>query len=115
MKKRTYKRLQNRLYREIKRRLILEQILERTRPLKAEIFKSYQQHIDTIKIKRDVPLEIIEKNKEALAYFKEELAQTMSRQLLADGYISFNTEVLNYNSGPIFEIAALLNVIKQKD
>ena len=50
MSKKSYKRIQNRLYREIKRRIIVE-----NRLLKPVQFAKYEQKVETLKIRYVLP------------------------------------------------------------
>ena len=112
MNKKSYKRNQNRLYREIKRRIIAEDRL-----LKPVRFAKCERKIDTIKIRSIVP-EYIEHTKEYIEFVKSDMTKGIMKKLVEDGYIKFNCsgeyiriaedeEVMN-----ISEIEATLNVVK---
>lgn len=112
MSKKSYKRNQNRLYREIKRRIIAE-----NRLLKPVQFVKYEQKVETIKIRRTLP-DIIEQTKEYIEFVKSDMAKEIVKKLVEDGYVKFNysgdyhhvaddEEVMN-----ISEIEARVCVIK---
>lgn len=111
MSKKSYKRNQNRLYREIKRRIIAENGL-----LKPNRFEIYEGKIDTIKIRNIVP-EYIEQTKQYIEFIKLNMTKGIVKKLVEDGYINFtyygdyriaeDEEVKN-----ISEIEATLNVTK---
>jgi len=84
MSKKSYKRNQNRLYREIKRRIIAEDRL-----LKPVRFGKCEQKIDTIKIRSAVP-EYIEQTKEYIEFVKLDMTKEIAKKLVDDGYIKFN-------------------------
>ena len=110
MKKKTYKQMQNRLYREIKRR----QLAERQNP---KIRMSYQSRtipIETIRTKHLIdPEDITKYAEEAIEYTKQDIANAMSQKLLESGYIAF------YNHGiggmGMNEIEAVLHVVKPRN
>lgn len=90
MSKKSYKKLQNRLYREIKRRIIAEK-----RPLAftRTIYKPINPEIDTLKIERIIPpFDVSEENNQKLAEFiKQDLARQITNELLANGYFLFES------------------------
>ena len=112
MSKKSYKRNQNRLYREIKRRIIAEDRL-----LKPVRFVKCERKIETIKIRSIVP-EYLEQTKEHIEFVKSDMTKQIVKKLVEDGYVKFNysgdyhcitedEEVMN-----ISEIEATLNVVK---
>ena len=109
MKKRTYKQMQNRLYREIKRRMIAEQTMKFTVPIHIE-----HRNFDTLAIRRLVDNRTIPVNTaEYSEYIKRDMAHQLADKLMAEGYISYFTrEELNE---PLFdnaEIEARINVVR---
>ena len=112
MSKKSYKRNQNRLYREIKRRIIAE-----NRLLKPVQFIKCDRKVDTIKIRNIIP-DYIEQTKEHIEFVKSDMTKQITKKLVEDGYVKFNysgdyhriaddEEVMN-----ISEIEATLNVVK---
>ena len=112
MSKKSYKRNQNRLYREIKRRIIAEDRL-----LKPVRFVKCEQKIETIKIRNMLP-DYIERTKEYIEFVKSDMTKQIMKKLVEDGHLKFNyydkyqridddEEVMN-----ISEIEATLNVVK---
>ena len=87
MSKKSYKKLQNRLYREIKRRIIAEKC-----PIKT-IYKPINPEIDTFKIERIIPpFDISEENNQKLFEFiKQDMARQITNELLANGYFLFES------------------------
>lgn len=91
MSKKSYKKLQNRLYREIKRRIIAEK-----RPLAfaRTIYKPIDPEIDTLAIKRVFPsFYVSENNPKLVEFIKQDLARQITDKLLADGYFLFESEL----------------------
>lgn len=84
MSKKSYKRNQNRLYREIKRRIIAEDNL-----LKPVRFEKCERKIETIKVRSIVP-EYIEQTKEYIEFVKSDMAKQIVKKLVEDGYVKFN-------------------------
>jgi len=112
MSKKSYKRHQNRLYREIKRRIVAEERL-----LKPVRFIKCERKIETIKIRNIIP-DYIEQTKEYIEFVESEMTKQIMKKLVEDCYIKFNysgdyhriaddEEVMN-----ISEIEATLNVVK---
>jgi len=102
MKKRTYKQMQNRLYREIKRRIIAEnQWFQKIK------FSVEQQKVETLRIRNIVDKHV------GYEYIKRSMASKMADKLLEDGYIVFMTA--ERNDGTMYdcaEIEARLKVIR---
>ena len=112
MSKKSYKRNQNRLYKEIKRRMIAEQKL--LRPV--SIVKC-ERKIETLNVINIVP-EYMEQTKEVIEYIKNDMARQMTRRLIDNGYVQYkyfgkyqriadDEEVMD-----IKEIEATLNVVR---
>lgn len=112
MSKKSYRRNQNRLYREIKRRIIAEDRL-----LKPVRFVKCEKKIETIKIRSIVP-EYIEQTKEYIEFVKSDMTKQIVKKLVEDSYVKFNyfgdyhriaedEEVMN-----ISEIEARICVVK---
>ena len=112
MSKKSYKRNQNRLYREIKRRMIAEQKLLRPVPI-----AKCERKIETIKVINIVP-KYMEQTKEVIEYIKNDMARQMIRRLIDNGYVQYkhfgnyqriddDEEVMD-----VKEIEATLNVVK---
>lgn len=85
MSKKSYKRIQNRLYREIKRRILAEDRL--FKPVR--FGKCDERKIETIKIRSIVP-EYIEQTKEYIEFVKSDMAKQIVKKLVEDGYVKFN-------------------------
>ncbi len=112
MSKKSYKRNQNRLYREIKRRIVAEnKILKPVQLIKCD------QKVNAIKIKNILPNNI-EQTKEYIEFVKSDMTKEIVKKLVENGYIKFNysgdyhriaddEEVMN-----ISEIEARICVIK---
>ena len=84
MSKKSYKRNQNRLYREIKRRIDAE-----NRLLKPVQFIKYEQNVETIKIRSILP-DYIEQTKEYIEFVKSDMTKQIVKKLVEDGYVKFN-------------------------
>lgn len=105
MSKKSYKKLQNRLYREIKRRLIAEQMRVQytVYPVKVETLKTVQVFL------RDVDINLDE--------VKMLAARKLCEGLINSPYISFkvhDTPTLNAYPDAI-EIEAMIHVCRLKD
>jgi hypothetical protein len=115
MSKKAYKRHQNRLYREIKRRIIAEK--QRLKP--AQIIKC-ERKIETIKI-RDILPDYIEQTKEYIEFVKSDMTKQIVKKLIEDDYVKFNYSSKYYRISDdeevrnISEIEATLNVVKPLD
>ena len=111
MSKKSYKRNQNRLYREIKRRVIAENQI-----IKPISFVKCEQKIETLKIRHIIP-DYIEDSKENIELIKSDMAIQIAKKLVEDDYVWFNyfgkysriaddEEIMN-----IKEIEAVINVL----
>lgn len=105
MSKKSYKRNQNRLYREIKRRIAVEQQI-----LKPVQFAVCERSVETIKIKKMVPNYMIEHEE----YVKQDMANQIMHKLIADGFVVFHSRGFSkdYPIENIAEIEATLNVVR---
>lgn len=111
MNKKSYKRLQNRLYREIKARIIAEKELclpDRFWPV------CETRRIDTLRVKRcySVPANYEERID---AFNKQQLARELTTRLLEDGYIAFRTNAVEYSGCLMAETEAELDVVKPRE
>ena len=89
MSKKSYKRNQNRLYREIKRRILAEQML--FKPMK---FATCERKIEILKIKNIVPYHMAEH----IEIVKTDMARKIANKLVAEGYVQF------YNREPFYDV-----------
>lgn len=80
MSKKSYKRNQNRLYREIKRRIIAEQALKFPVPV-IEV----NRDIETLKIRHIVPSHLIRE----IEFVKTDMVNRIARKLVAEGFVEF--------------------------
>ena len=112
MSKKSYKRHQNRLYREIKKRIIAEQ-----RQSKTVRFERCERKIETLKIRNIIP-KYIENTNEYIEFVKSDMTEQIMKKLVENDYVKFNyyddyfriandEEIKN-----ILEIEATLNVVK---
>jgi hypothetical protein len=87
MKKRTYKQMQNRLYREIKRRMIAEQTMKLTVPVHIE-----HRNFDTLVVRHLINKRMIPPNTtEYTEYIKRDMAHQLADKLKDEGYITYFT------------------------
>ena len=109
MSKKSYKRNQNRLYREIKRRIIAEQALKFPVPVHVE-----KRNFDTLAIRHLVDKRMIPPDTTRYSeYIKRDMAHQMADKLMEEGYISYYIKEEPYE--PIFdqgEIEARICVVK---
>lgn len=104
MSKKSYKRNQNRLYREIKRRIIAEQVAKLPVPV-IEIHRD----IETLAIRNIVPNRLVNE----IEFVKTEMANKLARKLVAEGFVEFFSRENKYE--PIAdtrEIEARICVVK---
>ena len=96
MSKKSYKRNQNRLYREIKRRIIAEQVLKFPVPI-----VKVDRDIETLAIKNIVPNRFISE----IEFVKMDMANKIARKLIAEGFIEFSTDTNKY--APIADVTEI--------
>ena len=104
MSKKSYKRNQNRLYREIKRRIIAEQALKFPVPV-IEIHRD----IETLAIKHIV----LTRHLNEIEFVKMEMANRLARKLVAEGFVEFFSRENKYEPmADVAEIEARICVVK---
>lgn len=117
MSKKSYKRNQNRLYREIKRRIIAEQKI--VEPVK---ITTCNLPVETLKIRSIIRNSNYDGtcDKERLEFTKHDMANKIAHKLLEDGYIVFQTfehDDVEVSEDEVIlahtEIEATLNVVRQ--
>ena len=109
MKKKTYKQMQNRLYREVKRRIEAEKRI--TIPIEV---RTDGRQIDTIAVRNMVPCRVCTKDNDA--FVKSIMANKIVTKLLADEYIAFYSHADHYEPiTDVVEIEARLDVVKPKE
>ena len=115
MSKKSYKRMQNRLYREIKARMIAEKKLN----MPVRFWPAREtRHIDTLKVSRRHTEMAGVSNNGYMEYEKETIARMFGERLLEEGYIDFHTEYLeeHFEDQPVayleVRIDATLDVVK---
>ena len=106
MSKKAYKRNQNRLYREIKRRIAAEQVLKMPVTVKEVIHSD----IKTIAIRRIVPNYSIHDD---IEFMKTAMVNKLARKLVAEGFVEFISSKNNYEPiADVTEIEARICVVK---
>ena len=104
MSKKSYKRNQNRLYREIKRRIIAEQALKFPVP----VIKVHRD-IETLKIRNIVPNHLIRE----IEFVKTDMANKLASKLVAEGFVEFFIGTNKYTPiADVTEIEARIRVVK---
>lgn len=104
MSKKSYKRNQNRLYREIKRRIIAEQALKFPVPI-IEIHRD----IETLAIRNIISNDLVHE----IEFVKMEMANKLARKLVAEGFVEFFSSTNNYMGiGDVTEMEARIRVVK---
>ena len=100
--------MQNRLYREIRRRMLLEHAIAHPSEIKAE-----QRTIETVAVRMNFPIEIARDGVEEQV--KREMAYAIVRKLSECDYIVYYTRDNKYMQ-PIdrFELEARLDVVRPK-
>ncbi len=104
MSKKSYKRNQNRLYREIKRRIIAEQALQFPVPI-----IQIHRDIETLAIRSIIPNYLVRE----IEFVKTEMANKLARKLVADGFVEFFSEENKHEPiADVTEIEARICVVK---
>ena len=105
MSKKSYKRHQNRLYREIYRRILAENML--LKPMKVSMC---ERKVETLKIKRIIPNYMAEH----IEIVKSDMARQISNKLIAEGYVEFRNREPYKDTliMDITEIEARLDVVR---
>ena len=104
MSKKSYKRNQNRLYREIKRRIIAEQAAKFPVP----VIKIHRD-IETIAIRNIVPNYLVRE----IEFVKTDMANKIARKHVAEGFVEFFSSENKYEPiTDVTEIEARICVVK---
>ena len=96
MSKKSYKRNQNRLYREIKRRIIAEQVSKIPVPV-IEIHRDFE----TLAIKNTISSRLAHN----VEFVKTEMANKLARKLVAEGFVEFFSSKNEYE--PITDVTEI--------
>ena len=108
MSKKSYKRNQNRLYREIKRRIIAEQALKFPVKFPDPVIEIHRD-IETLTIRNIVPNYLVRK----IEFVKTDMANKLARKLVAEGFVEFLSKENNYEPlADVTEIEARICVVK---
>ena len=97
MSKKSYKRNQNRLYREIKRRIIAEQALKFPVPTIIKV----PRHIEKLALRSIVPHYLVHE----IEFVKTDMANKIARKLIDEGFVEFFSSENKYE--PIIEGAEI--------
>ena len=103
MSKKSYKHIQNRLYREIKRRIIAEQTLEFPVPVTVPAIKT-NRDIEILAVRNIVPNYLANK----IEFVKADIANKIARKLVDEGFVEFLNNENEYTS----EIEARIYVVR---
>ena len=103
MSKKSYKRNQNRLYREIKRRIIAEQALKFPVPV-IEVHRD----IETLAIRSLVPNYLVDH----IEFVKTYMANKLAEKLVAEGFVKFFISENKYEPIDVTEIEARICAVK---
>lgn len=104
MSKKSYKRNQNRLYREIKRRIIAEQVSKFPVPI-----IQIHRDIETLAIRNIVPNRLVRE----IEFVKTDMANKIARKLVAEGFVEFFSSENKYEPiADVTEIEARICVVK---
>ena len=105
MSKKSYKRNQNRLYREIKRRIIAEQASKFPVP----VVEIHRDIIETLAIRKIVPNHLIR----YIEFVKTDMANEIASKLVAEGFVEFlSSENKHVPIADVTEIEARIRVVK---
>ncbi len=91
MNKKTYKKIQNRLYREIKHRIEAEQkaaAMAATK-LPRAITQTDYRNIETIAVKCRIPADLPLRDNRVVEFMERKMASEIARKLYEAGYIKF--------------------------
>lgn len=103
MSKKSYKRNQNRLYREIKRRIMAEQALKFPVPV-----IGVHRDIETLTIRNIVPNHLIRE----IEFVKTDMANKLSSKLVDEGFVEFSNTNKYTSIEDVTEIEARICVVK---
>lgn len=104
MSKKSYKRNQNRLYREIKRRIIAEQAARMPVP----VIKIHRD-IETLAIRAIIHNRLVHD----VEFVKTDMANKLARKLVAEGFVEFFSSGYKYEPiADVTEIEARICVVK---
>lgn len=104
MSKKSYKRNQNRLYREIKRRITAEQALKFPVPV-----VETHRDIETLAIRNIVPNHLVCETE----FVKMDMANKIAKKLVAEGFVEFFSSENKYTPiADVTEIEARICVVK---
>ena len=103
MSKKSYKRNQNRLYREIKRRIIAEQALKFPVP----VIETHRD-IETLAIRNIVPNHLVRE----IEFVKMDMANKIARKLVDEGFVEFFSRDNYEQIADAMEIEARICVVK---
>lgn len=110
MNKKTYKKIQSRLYREIKRRIEAEQ---KTAAMAAtrlpKIVAQVDRRVETIAVECRFPSVLMLRDNRSVVYAEREMASEIARKLYDDGYIRF-AKVENCDG---IDMCASVDVLRQ--
>ena len=106
MSKKSYKQLQNRLYREIKRRMIAEMLSNRPVTM-----CKIEADIETVKIVQVIPFLDYEQE---VAYMKELLARKIGESLCQSGHIKYSIIRDPFLDEDRIRMEATLDVVKDR-
>lgn len=107
MSKKSYKRNQNRLYREIKRRIIAEQALLFPVPV-VKIHRDFE----TLAIRNCVPNHLV-RDVRGIEFVKTDMANKIAKKLVAEGFVEFFSRENEYTPiADTIEIEARICVAK---
>lgn len=106
MKKRTYKRMKNRLYREIHRRMLLEHAIAFPPKVCVE-----ERKIETLAVRSTFPVEIVREGLEEQV--KREMVYAIVKRLSEEDFIVYYT---HDDMQPVdrFEVEARIDVVRPK-
>ena len=112
MKKKTYKQMKNRLYREIKRRMMFEQVSKFPVPVHVE-----HRNFDVLAIRQTIDKRMIPPNYDEYSkMIQRDMAYKMADKLMDEGYICYYTsEDPSYPFYEYGEIEARLEVAKPRN
>ncbi len=107
MSKKSYKKIQNQLYREIKKRIRAEQIASIQRRNTRII--THTAKIECLAIERMISLYPFQNDDEII---KNEMSLALATELCKGGYVSFQTDRIEEPYGELTKVQARIYVVK---
>lgn len=112
MSKKSYKQMQNRLYREIKQRIKAEEETRFIRRIVSTKPVIQRQKIDCLRIRQSIPRFMISNGVDYKEVVEYNLVAPIVKKMCEDGYINLSVEEKDYGFETMCEIEATVYITK---